>query len=810
MAEPAAPPIRRRPLARIVRWVAALGIVGLLALTGGYYWFSRDLPSAEALLAYEPPLPTHVLDADGNPIAVFARERRIYRNYSEMPPVLIRAFVAAEDKSFFTHGGIDFLGIAGAIPEYVSKIGTGERSRGASTITQQVAKNLIVGNEYSLTRKVKEAILARRIERSFTKQQILELYLNQIFLGRNSYGVEAASQAYFGHGIDKITLPEAAYLAILPKAPSTYDPVRQRDRAQSRRDYVLRRMQEDGYITAAERDSASATPLVTARFVDRTPDRRALDFVEEVRRWLIAKFGETAANGKNSVYAGGLWVRTTVVPQVQDAAEQALRDGLVRYDRLRGWRGATDHINPGGEWASRLRAVNLPVGYSDWRAAVVLSNNGGIRIGLEDGSEASLTGGDMAGRGGSAFTTLKPGDVIPVKAQNGAYALRQIPEVGGGLVVMDPRNGHVEAIVGGFDARRSQFNRATQALRQPGSSFKPVVYTTALMNGMTPASIIPDQPFCAFQSRALGTKCFKNFGGGYAGPQTMRWGVEQSRNLMTVRTAARIGMDKVTETARKLGVGDYPPNLAIALGAGDTTVMRMVSAYATLIENGRKVDPVIVEEVIDRHGKVLWRADQRPCAECNASDYGGEPMPRPPLARPQVIDGAAAYQMVHIMEGVIERGTATRLRVMERPLMGKTGTTNGPTNAWFVGGSPQMVAGVYLGYDKPRPLGGWVQGGNTAAPMWLDVAQVALKDEPKLPFTAPEGVRLVRIDRRSGKRVFAGWPDSNNDPKAPVIWEAFNAAEEPREVTRLARGGDNAGVRSRTDAGFLASQGGIY
>jgi penicillin-binding protein 1A len=497
-----------------------------------------------------------------------------------------------------------------------------------------------------------------------------------------------------------------------------------------------------------------------------------------------------------------------------------LRDGLVKYDRARGWRGPADTIETGEGWEDRLSALSLPVGYDDWRAAVVLRKGGGvITLGFEDGSTGPLP--DYAanwprrGVGGSAFNFLKAGDVIPVKVEgNGRYALRQIPEVSGGMVVQDPHTGRVLAMVGGFDSRRSQFNRATQAQRQPGSSFKPFVYAAALDNGMTPASIIVDGPFCVYQSARLGRKCFRNFSGGSAGPQTMRWGLEQSRNLMTVRTASQTGMDKVVKVAKDMGIGDYPAVLAISLGAGETTVLKLTNAFSMLVNGGGALTPTLVDMVQDRHGKTIFRADGRACEGCNSPEWNGKAMPRPADRRRQLMNPMTAYQMVHMLEGVVQRGTATVLRDLDRPLFGKTGTTNGPTNVWFVGGSADLVAGVYVGFDQPRAMGGAAQGGTMAAPIWKQWAQVAFKDMPVVPFRAAPGIRMVRIDRRSGRKVFGAWP--TDDPRTAVIWEAFKPESEPRRTIRrediieraLRAPGIDAPVRSDSD--FLQSEGGIY
>ncbi|HEX4762029.1 MAG TPA: PBP1A family penicillin-binding protein [Sphingomicrobium sp.] len=782
------------------RWVRRLSwtALALFALFAGIWmYFATGLPSSEKLLAYEPPLPTNVRGYDGDPIQTFARERRVELSYDEYPPLLVQAFISAEDKSFFRHGGIDYPGLIGAVGDYARKTVTGGRARGGSTITQQVAKYLLKDSSYNVGRKIREAILAFRLESTLSKEQILELYLNSIFLGRNAYGVQAASRAYFDKDVSELTLPEAAYLAVLPKAPANYDPVRATQRALDRRNYVLREMYGNGYISEQQWRAAAATPLGTIRYGSSEKFRQQGGyFMEEVRRELIKQFGESADKGPNSLYAGGLWVRSSMVPKMQDAAAQALRDGLARFDGGRGWRDLEMSVDLAkGDWDGQLDRAPVGVGYPDWRKAVVLSKSGGeARIGFTNGSTGTLPASAASmpkrGVGGAAFNFLTPGMIIIVKETSpGTYALRTVPEVGGGMLVEEVRTGRVLAMQGGFDVIGSAYNRATQALRQPGSAFKPIVYTTALENGFTPATIIVDAPFCVWQGAGLGNKCFVNFDRRYAGPHTMRWGVEQSRNLMTVRTASETGMPKVIDTAKKLGVGEYPNYLSIALGAGDTTVLRLVNAYAILANQGRSVKPTTIDYVQDRHGKVIFRSDNR-CAvmgNCNQADWDGKAMPRPPSRTRQLVDAMAAFQMIHVMEGVVERGTATILRDLDRPLFGKTGTTSGPTNVWFVGGTPEIVAGVYLGYDQPRPMGHGAQGGRIAAPIFKQWAQAALKDEPKIPFVAPAGIRWVRIDRASGKRVFGVFP-TKEDPRSSVIWEAFQPQTEPRRTYRRSQG----------------------
>ena len=760
------------------RWARRLAIVLLiLVLMYGALWVFviRTLPSADKLLTYQPPLPTMVRGADGEIVSSYARERRVQLRYVDFPQPLIGAFLSAEDKSFFSHHGVDVTGLAGAVVDYATKYGTGSRARGGSTITQQVAKNLLIGNEYSVTRKLKEMLLAMRIESVLTKQQILELYLNEIPLGRQSFGVQAASRAYFDKDVGDLKLHEAAFLAILPKAPETYGRAKCDDKAMARRNWVLDQMVKNGYVGRAEADSEKAQPL---GLVQRRPDNYTSDagyFLEEVRRQLIDKFGENADDGTNSVYAGGLWVRTSLDTRLQSAAQDALRAGLLRYAAGHGWHGPIATVDP-AHWQGELIGSNISIRYLDWRVGVIIERSGSAgQIGFADGQTGRVFG---------LADAIKPGDVVAVAPNGADWALRILPEVSGGMVVQDPENGRVLAMQGGFDAHLGSFNRATQANRQPGSAIKPFVYATALDNGMTPASIVLDGTFCVYQGAALGQKCFKNFGDeGAGGSHTMRWGLEQSRNLMTVRIANDVGMQKVVRTIKSVGIGDYQPYLAMALGAGDTTVARLVNAYGALADHGRLHDQTLVDFVQDRNGKVIWRSDKRACDTCNMAQWDGKAMPRFKPTGRQALDARTAYQVVHMLEGVIVRGTAASLRDLNLPLFGKTGTTTGPTNVWCVGGSPRIIAGIYLGYDQPRSLGGYAQGGRIAAPVFRQFVQATRDQWHQIPFIAPEGVRLAKIDRVSGKHVFEGTP-ADRDPKAAIIWEAFKPDSEPRRTSR--------------------------
>ena len=815
---------RAANLWRAQKWVRlAAYALGVLAVLYAIVWVTviRGLPSADKLLTYQPPLPTMVRGNDGEIVSSYARERRVQLRYVDFPDPLIHAFLSAEDKSFFTHGGVDLTGLVGAAIDYTSKLGSGARSRGGSTITQQVAKNILLGNEYSFTRKFKEMILARRIESVLTKQQILELYLNEIPLGRQSFGVQAAARAYFDKDVGDLKLHEFAFLAILPKAPEKYGRAVFAGEARARRSYVLDQMVKNGWATAAQAAEAKAQPL---GLVQRRADNYTADagyFLEEVRRQLIDKFGENADSGPNSVYAGGLWVRTSLDTELQTAAQTALRAGLMRYSAGHAWSGPIARIDAAANWQSQLITSNIAIHYADWRVGVVLGKSGSAgQIGFADGGTGPLYAMPAA---------MKVGDVIAAAPSGGGWTVRTVPEVSGGMVVEEPQSGRVLAMQGGFDARLGSFNRATQANRQPGSTIKPFVYATALDNGMTPASMVLDGTFCVYQGAALGQKCFRNFGGeGGSGSHTMRWGLEQSRNLMTVRIANDTGMDKVVRTIKAVGIGEYQPYLAMALGAGDTTAARMANAYAALANQGRQHDQTLVDYVQNRDGKVIWKADNRDCSGCNMAQWDGKPMPRQKPTGRQVMDPRTAYQVVHMLEGVVVRGTALTLADLGLPLFGKTGTTSGPTNVWFAGGSSDIVATIYMGYDQPRSLGGYAQGGRIAAPIFKQFVEATRRRWSDKPFTVPEGIRMVRIDRVSGKQVFGGTPQ-DTVREASIIWEAFKPDSEPTRTfrpedqtlkdavldalrkARAAKGGDAPGEDVPVEEGdFAGEKGGIY
>lgn len=760
---------------RWFRWAGYL--LGALLVLYFLIWvtIARNLPSAEKLLDYQPPLPTMVRGVNGEIVYSYARERRVQLRFVDFPRPVINAFLSAEDRTFWSHGGVDYPGLAGAVFDYATKLGSGERAKGGSTITQQVAKNILIGNEYSVTRKLKEMLVARRIESVLDKQQILELYLNEIPLGRQSFGVQAAARAYFDKDVDQLKLHEAAFLAILPKAPEQYGREKFAERAIERRNWVLDQMHRNGWATAQEVAEAKAQPLGLGPRRNLAYNSDVGYFVEEVRRRLIAQYGESADDGPNSIYSGGLWVRTSLDPQLQTAAQDSLRDGLLRYAAGKGWHKPIAHIDiDPDKWQSQLIALNKSVSYKDWQVGIVVRADGGNgTIGFTDGSTARLTGIPDQVRAGDVLAAAPVG--------TGVYVVKTVPEVAGGLLIEDPTSGRVVAMQGGFDPGLDSFNRATQAMRQPGSTIKPFVYATGLDQGMTPASMVADQTFCVAQGN--GQKCFRNFDArGSGGVHTMRWGLEQSRNLMTVHIANQAGMDNVVQTIARVGIGNYKPYFSYALGAGETTVQQMVNAYSALANNGVQYNSTLIDFIQDRNGKIIWRADTRRCGTCNMAEWDGKAMPRLAPRGKQVLDPRTAYQTVHMLEGVVSRGTAQRLRDLNLPLFGKTGTTSGPTNVWFVGGSQNLIGGVYLGYDQPRSLGGYAQGGSYAAPIMKQFIEATKPRWSRVPFTAPAGVYMVKVDRTSGKKVFSGAPGS--DPKSSIIWEAFKAESEPDRATR--------------------------
>ncbi|WP_036257774.1 penicillin-binding protein 1A [Methylocapsa aurea] len=740
---------------------AIIFVVGACA-AGLLIWkFEQDLPDYTQLKNYEPRVMTRVHAVDGSLVAEYARERRLYLPSAAIPPLVKQAFLSAEDKNFYTHAGVDPEGI---LRNLLVLAQGGRRVQGASTITQQVAKNFLLTNERTIERKIREALLSFRIEGAYSKEKILELYLNEIYLGLGNYGVAAAALNYYGKSVHELTIAQAAYLAALPKAPNNYHPFQKRERAIERRNWVIDRMVENGHVSRPDGEKAKSEPLgVNPRVL--SPNAFAAGFfAEEVRRELGERYGE------KKLYEGGLSVRTTLDPKMQLMARRALVDGLVRYDEAHGFRGPMRHIDISQDWGVPLADVPALGDVAPWRLAVVIdANESGARVGLQPRREKSgeiereRESGILSNsvgmhwtRGSGSRSALGPGDVIyveQIEAKPGQYRLRQIPEVGGAIAAMDPYTGRVFAMVGGFSFDQSEFNRATQALRQPGSSFKPIVYATALDNGYTPSSIILDAPIEVDQGPGLGVWRPENFEGKSGGPHTLRFGVEHSVNQMTVRLARDVGMPLIAEYAKRFGIyDDLPPFLAMSLGSGETTLMRMTTAYSMLANGGKRIKPTFIDRIQDRWGHTIYRHDERICENCDAQKWQNQPEPRLIDKREQVLDPLTAYQITSIMEGVIQRGTGQRIKDANRHLAGKTGTTNDAKDLWFVGFSPDLAVGVFLGYDQPRSLGDSAQASQYAAPIFGDFMKMALKDKPDVPFRVPPGIKLISVDAKSGMR----------------------------------------------------------
>jgi len=765
-----------------------LTLIGGAGAIGVLWHFGKGLPDYAQLADYEPPTVTRVHAGDGRLLAEYAIEKRVFMPISAMPKRVINAFLAAEDKNFYSHYGIDLASIMRAAVQNLSKISQNRRPTGASTITQQVAKNFLLTNELSLTRKVKEAILAFRIERAFSKDRILELYMNEIYLGFGSYGVAAAALNYFDRALDELTIAEAAYLAALPKAPNNYHPVRFPEAAKIRRDWVISRMYEDGHISEAEAREALSEPLAIRQRAE-TEYARADYFAEDVRRELLARYGE------KGLYKGGLSVRTTVDPKLQEVADRALRDGLIAYDRRHGWRGPLERWQVTKDWKPRLAALQPPAGAGLWQLALVFEVGAQeATVGLADGSSGKIPLAELAWarepreeqRVGPAITkpsqVLAPGDVILVEAVQkagdgkaypaGTFALRQIPAVSGALVALDPHTGRVYALSGGYSFDMSQFNRATQAQRQPGSAFKPFVYMAGLDNGMTPSTLVVDAPIVLEQGPGLPKWRPGNYGNRFYGPSTLRLGIEKSRNLMTVRLALTVGMDKVAQQAEAFGIYDkLPLHISMALGAGETTPLKLTAAYAMLVNGGKFITPTLIDRIQDRHGRTIFRHDNRQCLDCAADSWAGQLVPHLPDTRQQIANPASAFQMVNMLQGVVERGTGASLRSLGKPLAGKTGTTNDSNDTWFVGFTPDLVVGVFVGFDTPRTLGRQETGSSVAVPIFKAFMAEVLDGRPAIPFRIPTGVRLVRVEADSGRVARAG--------ERGVIMEAFKPGTEP-------------------------------
>jgi penicillin-binding protein 1A len=801
----------KKPLwRRLLKYAIFMGVFGVVfsgvLVLWAIIYYGRDLPDYRQLESYEPAVVTRVHAGDGSLLKEYSTKPRIFIPINAVPDELIEAFLSAEDKNFYNHSGLDYFGMIRGNLRNLYNLASGRPLQGGSTITQQVAKNFLLTSDQRIDRKIKEMILTLRIERAFSKDHILELYLNEINFGNRSYGIAAAALNYFNKSLNELTTAEMAFLAALPKAPNRYHPVRRKARAKGRRDWVLSRMFANGYIDEAEYQKSLEEDLVVRPRAGHS-EFKAEYFTEAVRRKVNSFYGN------KTLYEGGLSVRTSLEPRLQAVAEKTLRDGLVSYDRRHGWRGRVSKITIDENWIESLKAKKRPLGIPNWQLAAVHEvRESGAIIGLEDGRFAFIPFEEvkwarawrLGPRVKDTAEVLSLGDVIVVALLEKAepvsvsdfwdtagnpiesftvYSLQQIPAIEGALVAMDPHTGRVLAMVGGFDYNASQYNRAVQAKRQPGSAFKPFVYAAALDRGFTPASLVLDAPFVINQGQGLGRWKPKNSSNKFYGPSTLRLGIEKSRNLMTVRLAQNIGMKSVFEYADRFGLADnMEPNLAASLGAAEVTVMDITAAYGMLVNGGKKITPSLIDRIQNRRGQTIYRHDERECVDCTASLSQGEALgydvsrsyeePRLPETRDQVIDPKTAFQLVTMMQGVVENGTGRKIKVLRKPLAGKTGTTDESFDAWFVGFSADMVVGVFTGFDRPRSLGPNEEGSSVAVPIFRDFMREALGNESGIPFRMPSGIRLVRINAETGAPAKPG--DKN------VILEAFKPGTEPR------------------------------
>ncbi len=775
-----------------------LGLLAAALTVGAVFWmYGRDLPSHESLAQYKPPTISRIYDTDGRIIDEFANERRLFVPIEDMPKLVQDAFISAEDKHFWTHAGYDVMGMVSALRDAV--ISRGENLRGASTITQQVMKNFLLSGDRTGERKIKELILATRIEGTLPKAKILELYLNEIFLGQNSYGVAAAAQTYFNKPLTQLAPHEAATLAAMPKAPSDFHPVRNKDRLLERRNYVLREMWQNGYLDEATYKSERDAPLKSVQAGDYQAFRAQLPprgyFTDEIRRQLSTSFGE------EEFFSGGLTVRATVDPELQEVAAKALRAGLERFDRGQGiWRGTrktlpAEVLGAEADWRKALAEVEVPRDIEGWHPAVVLSvGDRDARIGIEGVEEDAdghfipaedvewarkrLADGKLGKKATVAGDLLEVGDVVLVRAMTSdddgsfiRWTLRQVPEVQGAFMAMDVFSGRVLAMQGGFSYQDSVFNRTTQATRQPGSSFKPFVYAAALDSGFTPATIVIDAPIELDTPQGIWRP--KNASNKFYGPTPLRTGIEQSRNLMTVRIAQEIGMDVVGGYAERFGVYDRMQQvLANSLGSQETTLYKMVAAYAMFANGGERVEPTLVDRVQDRYGATVYRHDQRECPDCALALLPEGKAPAIISKRERVMDPITAYQLTSMMEGVVKRGTARGIN-LPVPVAGKTGTTNDSKDVWFIGYTSNIAAGCYIGYDQPRSLGDRASGGGFCGPVFESFMRAAIKKYGGGKFAVPPGGYFRKIDRFTGAIL----PDSAQGDN--VVSEYFREGEEP-------------------------------
>ena len=751
--------------------------------------YSKNLPDYQQLKEYNPIITTRLYASDGTLISEFSKEKRIFVAIENMPKNLINAFLAAEDDQFYEHSGVNIYAIFRAtIQNIFSIFKRDEKFGGASTITQQVVKNFLLTNERTIERKIKEVILARQISKAIPKDKILELYLNQIYLGSGAYGVAAAAQVYFDKSINDLTIEENALLATLPKAPSKLDPRKNIEKAKIRRDWVIARMIKNNFIKEEEGEEATEKPI-NLKIKSEKEITKADFFSDSVKKEL------TELYGSNNVFESGIVVNTTLEAKLQTIAEKFFNIGIENYDQKNGYRGPLNNIETTGNWQENLKKIEIDKPYkSTWNKAIVLSMNKDIAIGIENGNLGTIDFTSLkwarkhisADRVGPAVKkigdVLKIGDVIFVEknSKDDRYTLKQLPEVNGGFIAMDPYTGRVLAMMGGYVDGPNQFNRATQALRQPGSTMKTFAYIAALENGMNPATIIIDEETSFDQGIGMPPYTPANYSHKFYGPTTLRTGLETSRNVTTVKVADAVGLDKVAEVVKRFGVSDNPQKIySLALGSVETSLIRMVTAYSMMANGGKLIKPSMIEKMQDKNGKIIYRLDKRKCPECIINESGAmsSNIKTPELEdnREQITDSATAYQITSMLQGVIERGTAASAKSIGKVIAGKTGTTNNSYDSWFVGFSPDLVVGVYVGFDNPKSLGKEETGASIALPIFINFMKEALKDQPSKPFRIPNTIKLVKIDRTTGKEP------NLLTPKEKLFSEAFKFDEEMSE-----------------------------
>jgi penicillin-binding protein 1A len=752
-------------LKKTIKLTIIILTLGLLFIFSTFWYFSSGLPDYKILANYKPPISSRVHSGEGKLIAEYALQKRLFIPYDSIPEKIIYSFLSAEDKNFFSHPGIDAKSITRAIIKNLKNYFSEKRMEGASTITQQVAKNFLLTSEVSLKRKIKEAILAFRIERAYSKQRIMELYLNQIYLGEGTYGVAAASLEYFDKSVNELGYEEAALLAALPKAPNKYNPYKSIERAKARRNIVLKNLYDNSYIDNIEyRELKNKEIKTNKRKIELLEE--ANFYSEEVRRIVSDIYGY------DDLYKGGLSIRTPLNSNYQIEAVKALREGLEEYDKRHGWRGPVTNLDT-IDWQNKIQEF-VPDRSLNWKLAKVINVDKLIlkieienkEIGFIDFINADWT------RKKSFEDLLKLNDIIYVsKIKKNKWSLRQLPKINGAIVVMDPYTGRVLAMTGGFSFKLSEFNRATQAKRQPGSAFKPIVYAAALENGFTPSTLVLDAPFVIDQGEGLKTWKPENYGKKFYGPSTLRTGIEKSRNLMTVRVAQKVGFDKISQITKNFGIyNDVPELLSVSLGAAETTLAQLINAYCSFVNGGKKVTPIFIDRIQDRRGKTIFNADKRKCIGCKEISYLKDEVPFIQNDKEQIISPQTAYQITSMLEGVIKRGTGRKLKNLNLILAGKTGTTNKNMDAWFLGFTTKLAIGVYVGFDEPKTLGKYETGAKTALPIFKKFAEKAIKKKDAFPFKVPQNISLVLIDVESGLQP--------NDKTKKIIYESFKTKDD--------------------------------